>query len=99
MIGLDRIEAAEPLERTTARSIPKPCLEAGHRIVPTYQPVHVGSDRTDRSSVLISIVSHQTVNSQQVRPDRGTMRIIARNASQIISRKTSDTDAGSGLTK
>ncbi len=51
-MGLDRIEADEPLERTAARSIPKPCLEAGHRIVPTCQPVHVGSDRTDRSSVL-----------------------------------------------
>ena len=52
MMGLDRIEADGPLERTAARSIPKPCLEAGHRIVPTCQPVHVGSDRTDRSSVL-----------------------------------------------
>lgn len=53
MMGLDRIEADEPLERAAARSIPKPCLEAGHRIVPTCQPVHVGSDRTDRSSVLL----------------------------------------------
>jgi len=53
MMGLDRIEADGPLERTAARSIPKPCLEAGHRIVPTCQPVHVGSDRTDRSSVLL----------------------------------------------
>ena len=43
----------EPLERTAARSILKPCLEAGHRIVPTCQPVHVDSDRTDRSSVLL----------------------------------------------
>jgi len=47
-----RSDRGGPLERTAARSIPKPCLEAGHRIVPTCQPVHVGSDRTDRSSVL-----------------------------------------------
>ena len=52
MMGLDRIEADGPPESTAARSIPKPCLEAGHRIVPTCKPVHVGSDRTDRSSVL-----------------------------------------------
>ena len=52
-MGLDRIEADEPLERTAAGSIPKPCLEAGHRIVPTCPLVHVGWDRTDRSSVLL----------------------------------------------
>ncbi len=65
MMGLDRIEADGPLERTAARSIPKPCLEAGHRIVPTCQASRFMSTWigpiVPRSSFLI--LSHQTVDS------------------------------------
>ena len=66
MIGLDRIEADEPLERIAAGAIPKPYLEAGHRIVPTYQTFPVGLDRTDPFlGPLPLIIPHRSNHSQQ----------------------------------